>query len=384
MSNDNLSATVPTNALYIIDGVASALVTSILCRGKSIHCIFEVKKTPWREVELIEMYEMLLHDVHLLTTQIIHVEGLHYIGKDFKPLKKRLYKFKYFLDVRQRLEIPPKVVLLSTSNSVVLRAHRFFREYILIDEGMSSLITRNGIEKSSFAGRLQRSIFKFLKKINFDKEQNRSNITLTADEHIGVRSRLSVRNFQSDSLRQRYFNMQEMTAEKEKSILVLLAGPPHLSSQPIVWHDQLTEAYLQFNLGEILKFLRLHPEFKTYNIFLKTHPTLGVKNDLISTLPQLLDRESITAFSIYDSSNDIFQSSIPAEAFLSVGDFSALLSLDISSTVYNVCHEDSIRAFMPLDSIMRFQRCHGDYRQQSLYEHQIKLNKICGEKVIFF
>lgn len=358
-------------------------MVAALCRGKSIHCIFEVKKTPWREVDFVEMYKIILHDVHLLSVEIVNVESLYFIGSDVGFLERKVLKTRFLKTVRKNVQIPKKTILVSTCNSTILNAYRFSREYMLIDEGASSVISRN-ISIRGIRCWLKKSIYRLSKVLGLDKELAQSNITLTADQSIGIGCRVDFTEFQSRAFKQRYFSDQDAIQHKRKSLLVLLAGPHHLSPNAISWETQPTEAFLEFNLRQIFRFLTSFPEFNDSVLYLKTHPFLGVSNELLDRLPKLLHEESITAVSIFDESNDLFQASLPAEAFLSVGKFSALLSLDVSSTVWNVCHHDCIRCFMPYGALVKFQKMNGDARMQYLYTCQEELNRICGNHVIFF
>lgn len=381
---DKTTFNLPTNAIFIIDGVASAFMVAVVCQGKSIHCIFEVKKTPWREVDFVGMYKLILHDVHLLSIEIVHVESLYFVGSDLGLLERKALKTRFLKTVRKNVKIPRNVILVSTCNSTILTAYRFSREYMLIDEGASSLISRNISSSGSICDWLKESIYRLSNILGLDKELAQSNITLTADQSINIGCRVNFTGFQSSAFKRRYFNNQDAIRYKKKSVLVLLAGPHHLSPHPISWQKQPTEAFLEFNLREIFRFVTLFPEFNDGVLYLKTHPFLGVSNELLDRLPRLLQEKSIAAVSIFDESNDLLQASLPAEAFLSVGKFSALLSLDVSSTVWNVCHHDCIRCFMPYGALVRFQRIHGDARMQSLYTCQAELNRICGNHVIFF
>lgn len=381
---DKTTFNLPTNAIFIIDGVASAFIVAVLCRGKSIHCIFEVKKTPWREVDFVGMYKIILHDVHLLSIEIVHVESLYFIGSDLGFLERKALKTEFLKSVQRNVKIAENVVLVSTCNSTILNAYRSLREYMLIDEGASSLISRNISASGYIRSWLKKSIYRLSNVLGLDKELAQSNITLTADQSIDIGCRVDFTEFQSRAFKRRYFNDQDTIRHKRKSLLVLLAGPHHLSPRAVSWQKQPTEAFLEFNLREIFRFVTSFPEFNDGVFYLKTHPFLGVSNELLDRLPKLLQEESIAAVSIFDESNDLFQASLPAEAFLSVGKFSALLSLDVSSTVWNVCHHDCIRCFMPYGALIRFQRTHGDARMQPLYACQAELNRICGNHVIFF
>ncbi|TGL55290.1 hypothetical protein EHQ58_18560, partial [Leptospira ognonensis] len=45
------------NSVFIVDSISSALIISILSRGKAINCIFEIKQIDWRKANFVLLYE---------------------------------------------------------------------------------------------------------------------------------------------------------------------------------------------------------------------------------------------------------------------------------------------------------------------------------------
>ena len=66
----------------------------------------------------------------------------------------------------------------------------------------------------------------------------------------------------------------------------------------------------------------------------------------------ILKSHKINCFNLLSCSNEKYFSNLPAEVFMKYGNFQHLLSLDATSTSWNVCHDNKISVSLPINDLI--------------------------------
>ena len=115
---------------------------------------------------------------------------------------------------------------------------------------------------------------------------------------------------------------------------------------------------------------------------MKSHPVLGNQGDLLSPLTEKLSENGINSIDILSKINFSQKSSIPAEIFIKYIKFDFILAADISSTIWNACHNTKVKIILPIKDIKKLMN-----DEQSIHlkltKKQIFINNILGNRVIF-
>ncbi len=374
----------PDGVVFIIDGLMAAYIVASMCAGRSIRCIYECKEVEWRNVDFVALYDLLLSDVKIQERRIETVPHPYFLQS--KSLMETIRSQRLFIQsVLERVTLDRDTIYCGCVTSSILLANKGNVSHILIDEGMDSLMTRHrlySMGRPKWKDRIRGLLAGWLIPFRFD--QNTPQITLARDEHRAIVLRNDYRNFRSHRFSQLTKPLLKHLGRSEKNVLTLVNGPPHLSATPVSNNSEDFDGYIEFNLQAIKRFISLHPSYKTACFYLKAHPSLGKNHMIIESLLDALTNSSINAVNICEGISFEELPSIPAEAYLTLGKFKTLLSLDISSTLWHVGHDSSLMCFMPLDDIIGMASKNSLSKLVPLLMAQRELNRINGNNIIFY
>lgn len=368
-------------SIFIIDSISSALITSILCKGLKISCIYECKSIEWRDLDFVSIYDFILKDMNIFDKKIINVPHPYFFN--FKNRLDLRNKQKNFIkEVRKKITFDKDKVYFGSTSSSILLSLKNKVNFVLLDEGMSSQITRHSLlqkfENKKFLY-LRDLISNFLMPFHFKK--NHPQITLTNDKHNSIVKNLKFSDYNSKFSKKFFRTLNFKINEYQNNILCLIKGPPHISSEKMSFSKEELKIYIKYNLSEILKFKNKYKLNEKTCFWLKPHPSIGENSPLVRDLLKKLKNLNIISHIFSDFLENKIVSSIPAEIFLSNCNFNYLLSLDASSTVWNVCYDKKISVHLPLTSIIVFCKKTEPEKIIPLYMIQKNLNTINGSYV---
>ena len=379
-----LPSNFPEETIFIIDGLIAAFTVALLCPGQSIRCIYECKEVQWRKVDFIALYDLLLADVDIREKRIVNVPHPYFLqGKSFFGTIRKQKRF--IRRVKDIVTLDSNETYCGCVTSSILLANKRSVPHFLMDEGMDSIMARHRLYRrgsSVLLDRLREIVAGFLIPFRFHRDTPQ--ITMANDEHDSISLRKDYRDFHSYRFNHLALPLQDFLNKNNKNILALVKGPPHLSANSLSGNLDMNSKYIEFNIKAIKRFIATQPQYVDACFYLKTHPSLGADSQLVDSLLSGLKRNRITARDICEGMSFEELPSLPAEAFLATGKFCALLSLDISSTLWHVCHDQSLECFMPLDDIINLAYIDGSAAQLSLLKGQYELNRINGSRVIFY
>jgi hypothetical protein len=374
----------PEDTIFIIDGLTTAFTVALICAGHSIRCIYECKEVTWRNVNFVALYDLLLADVVIREKRIEHVPHPYFL--EGSNLIVTIQNQRTFIrDIRKRVTIDRNETYCGAVTSSILLSIKDITTHILIDEGMDSIMTRHRLysrDRTKWKDGLRGVFASWLIPFRFHRDTPQ--ITMARDEHKAIVIRKDYRDFHSHRFDELVAPLLARLVQSKKNVLTLVKGPHHMSAKPMKEKKDFYIKYFEFNLEAITKFVALHPNFANACFYLKTHPSLGVDTTLVDTLIAALAKKSIIARNI--SEGMLFEElpSIPAEAYIATGEFEALLSLDVSSTLWHVGHDKSLKCFMPLDDIVGLASIDGSSAALPLLIGQREINRLNGNHVNFF
>lgn len=367
---------------FIVDNICTAYVVAIIAKKCPIHCIYECKEISWRNAHYVELFDFILSDVTFLSKVVLSVP--HPFLSPSKNLFKRILREFYFVrSLRKRYPLDPSRTYVSSTVSSLLIANKRYISYILIDEGMSSVVARH---LRSFRGNRLLDRFKnFIAEriLSFHFPMITPQITMTNDSHRSVLMNIDYRDFDSNAFEASLSKLSALMNSDQCNVLVLLKGPTFGNSGHIDETEPLSDSYIDFNICGILAYLEQLSEDLSPIFFLKSHPSLGCSRGKLNKLIYALESKGIIA---YDALNYIdFQeaSSLPAEGLLRYLPIEHVLALDVSSLLWNVSYRDQVLCFLPLNYVIEFAEAEGCIHSE-LYSLQERLNKLMGGSVRFF
>ena len=374
----------PDCCTFIIDGLSSAYLTAVLCRGHSIKCIYECKEVEWRQVDFMALYDLLLSDVNVIEKTIVNVPHPYFLqGKDILETIRNQKKFKK--EIRDIIKLKKGEVFCSCITSSILLGNKEQVRYVLLDEGMDSIMSRHRLysrDKSQIIDKFKSLLGSKIIPFRFDARAPQ--VTLANDTHSSIVAHKDYRDFTSNKFERLITPLLEKLKVSEVNILALVKGPSHVTSGIISTNKENYGKYINFNLRMIKQFIKKFRLPSSANFFLKTHPSMGICPVFIDELISTLKEHSIDAQNLFDGL--VFEElpSIPAEAYLAYGNFKYALSLDASSTMWNVAHKQEVKCFMPLNSIIQFAKEEDIEFMTPLFSAQTALNELNGNFVIFY
>jgi len=379
-----LSKDFPEDTIFIIDGLMAAFTVALLCTGRSIRCIYECKEVEWRNVDFVALYDLLLADVDIREKRIEYVPHPYFL-QGSSVLATIRHQRTFIRRMRDRVRLDRNETYCGCVTSSILLSNKDIVSHILIDEGMDSLMARHRLYsrgRATWKDRVRERLAGWLVPFRFHRDIPQ--ITMARDEHRAIVRRVDYRDFRSHRFNCVVAPLFEQPRYKHKSVLALVKGPPHMSATPPSGRQDAYARYVEFNLKAIQRFVSLYPLYTDACFYLKTHPSLGVSSPLIDALLSALAGCSIAAVNICEAM--VFEElpSIPAEAYLATGKFSAVLSLDVSSTLWHVDHDRSLECYMPLDDIINAAHVDRSSKQLPLLTAQRELNRINGNNTMFY
>jgi len=368
--------------VFIIDNISTAFAVAIIAKDRSIHCIYECKEITWRKANFVALYDFILSDVTFLSKVVISVPH-PYLGHSNSFFDRIWQQFKFVRSVRKRYPLDSRRIYISSIVSSLLIANKRFVKYILIDEGMGSVVTRNLIlfRGNHFLHWLKYAIGSRLLSFHFPKSTPQ--ITLTNDPHPSVVKILDYRDFDSSALKGSLVRLNNLMARGNCNVLVLLKGPTSSTSGHPCELDQLSDQYINFNVRAILAFLDKLPHEVSPIFYLKSHPSLGSSLGKLNSLISYLNDKRVIAYDALNYIDFVEASSLPGEGLLRYLRFDYILALDVSSLLWNVTHVNNVKCFMPLDYIIRFAKLEGSLHSE-LYNLQPNINRLMGGSVCFY
>ena len=247
-------------------------------------------------------------------------------------------------------------------------------------------MSRHNLPPRNLSCNLKFYVHTLLRHLRVDKEIPNSQITLSNDKHILIGTHVNYKQFHSKPISDLLNNYTHSSLPNVSPppILVLINGPGHISNASSYSSANLNELYVNHNFSMIVSFLKVFPHFKCSNMLLKSHPFLGINHPVENDLSIKLNSFGISSKSIFSADCPPYLASLPAEAILSSADFSGVLSLDISSTTWNVSHYRELPVYLPYNAIVKFQNLYGPSSISFLYDIQPQINHILSNNVIFF
>lgn len=380
----SLPSNFPEGTIFIIDGLTAALTVALMCAGLSIRCIYECKEIQWRNVNFVALYDLLLADVDIREKRIEHVPHPYFLqgGSMLGTIRKQR---AFIRAVQKRVPLDQHETYCGCVTSSILLSNKNIVPHILMDEGMDSLMARHrlySLRRAKWKDKLREILAGWLMPFRFHRDTPQ--ITMARDEHRTIVLRKDYRDFRSHRFDLMAAPLLEHLGHSRPNVLALVRGPQHMSATPLSNKQDVYFRYVEFNLLAIKRFIALHPAYADACFYLKTHPSLGIDSPLVDSLIAALERHSIVARNIWEGLSFEEIPSIPAEAYLATGKFSALLSLDTSSTLWHVGHDPSLECYMPLDDIISLARIDGSSALLPLLAGQPELNRINGNNVRFY
>lgn len=381
MSAPLLPKRFPENVVFIIDGLVAAYTVAMLCAGRSIKCIYETKEIGWRKANMIALYDLLLSDVQIKEKRTVHLP--HPFFFETRGLFKTVLKQKEFIaDVRRQVSLDSDAIYCGCITSSLLLGYKDQVAHVLMDEGMSSIIARHrlhGSGRAKWLDLIREKLAGML--IPFRFRSGTPQITMARDAHHAIVLRKDYREFHSSGFNRLIRPLVEELKKSDKNVLALVKGPPHVSNM-IRLGD--LKSYVDFNVEAIKRFIAFKPEYSDACFYLKMHPSLGLNSPLEGALGNALSEHSIRSKAIGEGIEFDELPSIPAEAYLSTGEFEVLLSLDVSSSVWHVGHDTSLSCYMPLNAILQTASEFGYSDTVHVLAAQQELNRLNGNHVIFY
>ena len=145
---------------------------------------------------------------------------------------------------------------------------------------------------------------------------------------------------------------------------------------------KLSNKNVELNFQIIKSFVNKYCLEKRPLLMLKSHPVLGNQGDSLSPLTDKLSENGFNSIDVLSKINFSQKSSIPAEIFIKYIKFDYILGADISSTIWNVCHNTKAKIFVPIKDINKFMKVEQSIHLK-LYEKQLFIDNILGNKVDF-
>lgn len=344
-------------------------------RKSSIHCIYECKEVTWKKIDFIKLYDFILSDVFFLSKKIVSVPP-PYLSQGINFFNKVKFQYNFVSEVKKIIKLDSKKHYYGTIISSILIAHKNTVKYTLIEEGMGSLLYRNNSSEKFLKSILKNILFKF----HFPRKSKY--ITLTSDPHTAVIRRLDFRNYHSQIVESSLSKLIDIGKSYNSSILVLVINDSYgLNGHPKT-PKKLSKKYVELNFQIIKSFVNKYCLENRPLLMLKSHPVLSNDGDLLSPLTEKLSENGINSIDILSKINFSQKSSIPAEIFIKYIKFDFILAADISSTIWNVCHNTKAKIILPIKDIKKLMNDEQSIHLK-LYEKQIFINNILGNRVIF-
>ena len=370
------------NTVFIIDCISTAYAVAIMAKGRAIHCIYECKEITWRKADYVTLFDFILSDVQFLSKKVVFVPH-PYLAPSRNPLVRIFRQMNFARLIRRRHPLDPKFTYVSSMVSSLLIGSKRQVKYVLIDEGMGSLVARNRL---SFLGRRFSERLKIAigdRVLSFQFPNRAPQISLTNDTHPSIVKNLDYRKFTSSAFEASLTRLHALMQDRKCNVLVLLKGPPPGIAGHHNEEDDYSHHYDDFNICGILEYFDRLPKGLSPTFFLKSHPSLGNSSGKLKSLLSRLEDHGLTAYDALNYIDFDEASSLPAEGLLRYLPFNNILALDASSLLWNVAYWGDVQCYLPLNEIISFSYFEGEIYTR-LYKLQEKINILSGGTVNFF
>jgi hypothetical protein len=344
------------NTVFIVDGLITAFIVSILAQDNKINCIIEIKEGFEDSLKIIKV---LLSDAKLESCKEYHVLPRYYLLQKDKPFEsiKNLFMLKKNLSKVDYDE--NKFYAGATTSSIFSMIYPEGRK-IYIDHGTGDYYRR--MLRSDKVAAAKRMFYLFCKMTGLPNMVFfESRIGFTLCKMIGDNfHHVDFVDFKSTKIQMHLEALIQETNKRKDNTLVLAVSSWHTKDGI----DGNTVTYDDINLEMIKR--NVGPNEK---IFVKYHPSLKYSNNKKIELIGKLRRQGYDATNIDDYLSGDISLSLPAEVLIKYCNFSKVITEE-SSLIWNIAHNSKCKLISEAKLFEQY------FAEKRSLEHVVKLNDV--------
>lgn len=349
------------NTLFVIDGIMTAFIVSIIANSNKINCIFELKNG-YESLESI--FDLLCAGKNITVLNRYFLPHRYYLIDKSKPLKS----FRALRSFSNDLSIVPtdnfKFYAGATTSSIMSMIYPEDRK-IYIDHGTNNYYDRKYKSEPSLRNSLFYVIGKLLHTPNLYFSKFNKGFTLCkmkTDNFVHI----DYRDFNSAALVDHLSGLIETTSKFKANVLVLPTSSWHNKdgiSGDTIAYDEINIAMIERNTS------------KDEVLYIKYHPSLRYANNIKIELMSKLRALGYTVFNIEDLVKDGLGLLIPAEALIRYCSFNKVLSEE-SALLWNIAHNEELAVISEADLFEKY------FNEKRSLEFVTKLNPLVSRPII--
>ncbi|NTV49349.1 MAG: hypothetical protein HGB32_05205 [Geobacteraceae bacterium] len=347
------------NTVFVVDGILTAFIISIIARDRKINCIYEIK-IGYESLEKI--FDLLLTDSRISCFDRYLVPTRYYIIDKIKPFStlKALYSFK------SKLETLPlnkyKYYAGATTSSIMSMIYPEQRK-IYIDHGTNNYYDRY-FRTYNYKDMFMYKLFKALNLPNLFYSKNERGFTLCKMLNDSF-MHIDYKEFTSKAIVKYIAKLIEATSEQRRHTLVLTTSS---------WHNKNGIDGDTSNFDDAnIKMIERNTTTKE-KLYIKYHPSLYYSPNLQISLIDKLNFLGYDAVNVNDLILDGLGLLIPAEIILRYCNITKVICEE-TALLWNVSHNPGIELIAEAEL---FEKCFGEKRS---FKYVERLNTVVLNKV---